>query len=194
VSAPIDRTSDYRLRLASADDVPSLPPIERRAAALFEPLGEATGLTPEDLSHTRSVEELTAAQRAARLWVAVAPDHRLAGFAMAILLGPNAHLDELDVDPSHGRRGVGSALLDTVVRWAAAAGHDRLTLSTFRDVPWNRPFYERRGFRVLAPRELGPEHRDLVAAERARGLHTERRVIMEYSFATPSETRATRSR
>ena len=43
------------------------------------------------------------------------------------------------------------------------AGYPRITLSTFRDVPWNRPFYERRGFRVVDPGGLPPQHRDLVA-------------------------------
>ena len=188
------RAPDFRVRLATPDDLPSLPSIERRAAVLFESVLGATGLTRELLSQTRSSDELTAAQHADRLWVALAPDGHVAGFAMVILLGLIPHLDEIDVDPAHGRHGVGSALLDVVLHWAAAAGYDRLTLSTFRNVPWNRPFYERRGFRVLSPKELGLEHRDLIAAERARGLHTDLRVIMEYSFSTPSGTRATRSK
>ena len=46
---------------------------------------------------------------------------------------------------------------------AAHTQLDRLTLTTFTDVPWNRPYYERLGFTVLD--DLGPELAALVAHE-----------------------------
>ena len=53
-----------------------------------------------------------------------------------------------------------------------------MTLTTFRDVPWNGPYYERCGFRVVEPGELGPGLRRIRAAEVARGLDAEPRVAM----------------
>ncbi len=50
------------------------------------------------------------------------------------------HLEEIDVDPSHGRRGLGTALVNAVCEWASDSGHALLTLTTFRAVPWNLPF------------------------------------------------------
>jgi hypothetical protein len=47
-------------------------------------------------------------------------------------------------------------LLDHVAGWAAGRGLPALTLITFRGVPWNAPYYERLGFRELAPAELTP--------------------------------------
>jgi GNAT superfamily N-acetyltransferase len=102
------------------------------------------------------------------------------GFALVELLGPAVHLEELDVVPEHGRRGIGLRLLETVCAWAMAAGHPSVTLSTFTAVPWNAPFYQRHGFHVVKPADVSPQHVALVDAERARGLRTDLRVLMEY--------------
>jgi hypothetical protein len=51
---------------------------------------------------------------------------------------------------------------------AAAEGRPAVTLTTFRDVPWNAPSYERLGFRVVAPADQGPELAALVAEEAER--------------------------
>ncbi|WP_370039331.1 GNAT family N-acetyltransferase, partial [Nocardioides sp.] len=60
---------------------------------------------------------------------------------------PTAHLEQLSVRlPEHGRRGVGTALVHAACEEARWAGHDSLTLCTYRDVPWNGPFYRRLGF------------------------------------------------
>lgn len=173
-------TDGYVIRLAEPGDVAGLPSVERRAACLYEEWLAETGLTPAVLEQVGTLDEFEDARRQGHLWVAVSPDAGVIGFAQVVVWGRIVHLDELDVVPEHGRKGVGSRLLDTVCRWAGAAGYERLTLSTFRDVPWNRPFYERREFSVVDPRDLSQEHVELVAEEHARGLRTELRVIMEY--------------
>ncbi len=48
--------------------------------------------------------------------------------------------------PEHGRRGIGTALVHAACEEARWAGPDSLTLCTYRDVPWNGPFYRRLGF------------------------------------------------
>jgi len=53
---------------------------------------------------------------------------------------------EIDVLPSHGRCGIGAALLEHACDWARAAGYRRVDLGTLADVPWNAPFYARHGF------------------------------------------------
>ena len=40
---------------------------------------------------------------------------------------------------------------DEVVAWAAEHGYDALTLATYRDVPWNGPFYASEGFVEVGP-------------------------------------------
>jgi predicted N-acetyltransferase YhbS len=82
--------------------------------------------------------------------------------------------------PAHGRRGVGAALVRAVCAWARERGLPSVTLTTYRDVPWNAPFYTRLGFRTLRAAELGPKLRALVASEDAHGLRRAERVVMRY--------------
>jgi hypothetical protein len=53
-----------------------------------------------------------------------------------------------------------------------------VTLTTFRDVPFNRPFYERRGYRVLEEAEWTPELAQRRAEEADAGLDPELGVVM----------------
>ena len=53
-----------------------------------------------------------------------------------------------------------------------------MTLTTFADVPWNGPLYERLGYRRLADAELGPELRSVRARETAHGLDRWPRIAM----------------
>jgi GNAT superfamily N-acetyltransferase/uncharacterized damage-inducible protein DinB len=177
-------SGDYAIRLAESADIPSLADVERQAARLFEGWTAETGLTQRILSNVSSFEELNDARQRGQLWVATC-DGEIVGFAQAMVLDGVAHLDEIDVAPAHMRKGVGSRLVETVCRWARTAGYPRITLSTFRDVPWNRPFYESRGFQVVAARALLPQHRELVATEGSRGLRTDLRVVMERALNPP---------
>lgn len=171
----------YRVRTARADDVDALPAIERAAAALFREVG----LDAPWLDETSDAAELLAAQRVGRLWVAVDGADAPVGFAVWGPVDGTPHLEELDVHPAHGRRGLGAALLAAVARQAAAGGATGLTLSTFRDVPWNGPFYARHGFVRLAETELGPGLRARIAEERRRGLPMERRCVLRRALSAP---------
>jgi GNAT superfamily N-acetyltransferase len=179
-------TDAYDVRLAEIADVPSLASIERRAVVLFEGWPAQTGLTPDVLKDVSSFEELDEARRRGQLWVATCGSE-IVGFAQAMILDGAAHLDEIDVVPEHMRQGVGSRLIETVCRWAREAGCAKITLCTFRDIPWNRPFYESRGFHVVDPQRLSPQLRALVAAEHARGFRADRRVVMERPLHDPPE-------
>ena len=110
-------------------------------------------------------------------WVAEV-DGAVVGFVAVEVVDGCAHVEEVSVHPAHEGRGYGSALLDEVARWAATESLAAVTLTTFRDVPWNRPFYERRGFRVLADDELGDGLRQLRDLEATLGLDPSLRVVM----------------
>jgi len=169
----------YSIRLALPEDTAFLPSIERQAGALFKNCLGEIGLTAAAFDQVQSSDDLAAAQQRGRLWVAVSPGGDRVGFALVIDVGGAAHLEELDVLPEHGRRGLGSRLLETVCDWARDAGYPRVTLSTFRDIPWNAPFYSRHGFRIVDPSDVSEQHVQLVRAEKARGLRIDLRVIME---------------
>jgi GNAT superfamily N-acetyltransferase len=167
----------YTVDLARHDDLPLIPAIELAAARLL------AGHAPEAvLAETTSQADLERARGEGHLWVARANGHPV-GFAHVKVLEPHsAHLDELDVHPDHGRRGLGRRLVTAVCDWALHAGLGAVTLSTFRDVPWNRPFYETLGFVVVPGDALSPALRAVVGNEARRGLDTSRRVVMRRVF------------
>jgi ribosomal protein S18 acetylase RimI-like enzyme len=115
--------------------------------------------------------------RAGRAWVAEAGDEVI-GFVVVDVLDGRAHIEEVAVDPAHGRRGIGRALVGAAVDYGSGRRLDGVTLTTFRDVPWNRPWYERLGFRVMDEADIGPELRARRADEAASGLDPQRRVSM----------------
>jgi RimJ/RimL family protein N-acetyltransferase/N-acetylglutamate synthase-like GNAT family acetyltransferase len=103
------------------------------------------------------------------------------GWAEAGAVDGAAHLHQVSVRPECERAGIGTALLLEVVEWASGRGFPSVSLTTFRDVPFNAPWYQRRGFLVLGDDELGPELAAIRAYERARGLDVAPRVAMRRS-------------
>jgi GNAT superfamily N-acetyltransferase len=168
---------------ARLEDVTRLPAIELAAARLL------VGHAPESvLNETTSLEVLQTAQREGHLWVALT-DNVPVGFAHVEVIERDAvHLEEIDVHPDHGRRGLGAKLVRRVCEWAASEGHESITLTTFRDVPWNMPFYRRLGFVVVRPEELSDALRTVVDGETRRGIDPSRRVVMKRPAAGWSET------
>ncbi len=53
-----------------------------------------------------------------------------------------------------------------------------VTLTTFSEVPWNRPLYEHLGFRVLTDNEIGQELREFQKHEADKGFGPAGRVAM----------------
>lgn len=130
-----------------------------------------------------ALDELAAAVAADRLMVAVLDGvggaaGQVVGFLLWDVLDGRGHVEEVSVDPSFQGRSVGTALLAALADRADDEGLDGVTLTTFRDVPWNRPYYERRGYRVLDADELTPALVAKVADEAAFGLASELRVAM----------------
>ena len=132
-------------------------------------------------SEPLAVEVLDTYRMAGRAWVLVAEDAPSVGpvaFALVDVLDGAAHVEQVSVDPAFARQGLGRRLLDHVAGDARRAGRTAVTLTTFRDVPWNAPYYERCEFRPLAEDELGPELRAKRDAETSHGLDPTRRVCM----------------
>jgi GNAT superfamily N-acetyltransferase len=166
-------------------DLPLLPSIELAAARLL------AGHAPESvLAETTSQRELQDAQARGHLWVALADDVPV-GFAHVKALEPaEAHLEEIDVRPEHARRGIGTRLVLAVCAWAESAGYRSITLTTFRDLPWNMPFYARLGFAVIPSEALSPALQSIVDDETRRGLDPARRVAMRRLVPAPVRTSA----
>ena len=174
-----------RIEPAQAGDLSKLAEVERAANRLFVERG-VTGVTTEDVT---SLAELLEAHEAGLLWVARRAGGEPIGFALLCFADGQPHVEEIDVDPAYGRRGIGRALLQTTLSWARVAGHRAVTLTTFRDIPWNAPFYASAGFRSVAAHEIGPELAAIVRDETARGLDPSQRVTMRHDLAVLPEPR-----
>ncbi|MGI9433045.1 MAG: GNAT family N-acetyltransferase [Myxococcota bacterium] len=172
----------YLIRPSRTSDLAHLGAIERAAADLFTGMDFAEAGVLEDVT---DLEDFEAAHADGNLWVAATAGGTPVGFAFVEELGGGFHLDELDVHPDHGRRGVGAALVRTVCAAARDRGFPCVTLTTFRDVAWNAPFYEQLGFRALAAEELSPELTALVRSEAQRGLAADLRVVMRWTAQAP---------
>ena len=158
------------VRAAEPADLPALARIEDAGDALF-----AQRFGPLDWPAASSGKERAA--EPGFLVVAVEDGHGVVGFAHVLDLGGHWHLEQVAVDPAHGRRGTGAALLAAVHRGVAERGGTEVTLMTYADVPWNAPWYARHGYAVLEPLPEGL--RPFAEAEQRLGLQRHgRRVAM----------------
>jgi GNAT superfamily N-acetyltransferase len=162
-----------QLRVARMDELERLREIERASGAVFRDIGMPEIADDEPMS----VDVLARHH----VWVAVIGEP--VAFAVAAVVDDCAHVEQISVHPDHARRGIGRLLLDHIASWAARDGLAALTLTTFRAVPWNAPYYERLGFRALAPDEVPPGLAAVVAEETARGLDPAARVCMRREIA-----------
>lgn len=140
------------IRAARPEEIALLPQIENAADERYARVGlrRVIAMPPA------SIASLEQGRRDGRLWVATSPLNRVVGFALMKLLGGTAWLDQLSVLDRWQGRGLGAALIDRTAQRARALGHDTLYLSTYLGVPWNAPFYERRGFSSV-PRGTWPQ-------------------------------------
>jgi GNAT superfamily N-acetyltransferase len=166
--------SGYTIRSAHAEELTLLAQIERSAAILFLDTPYAFLVNAEPLS----LDFVRQRFQAGQVWVAIAPDNLVVGFAITREVDNTIYLQEMDVDPAHGRRGIGSALVEAVCDWAQLHDYHGISLSTFRNLPWNAPFYSKLGFRMLDESELTIGFKQIRLQEMEAGLSISDRVIM----------------
>lgn len=175
----VEEIAGYVIGPAREDALAGLPDIIRAAGAIF----------PEEDLPARMREQVLPiaffenAAGEGRVFVATEVARRLpVGFAVTIQVDGSSHLFELDVLPDHGRQGVGRALVETVVDRARELGDASVTLTTFRHLAWNAPFYRKLGFEVLDSGQTGPELMAHLEAETRRGLDPAKRVAMRLAL------------
>ena len=170
--------SELLLRPAEPADGERLREIERAAGERFRDVDLAAVAEDEPMS----IDELTAYASAGRSWVATIGGDRSAsvvGYVLVDEVDGQAHVEQISVDPVVQGSGIGRALLGRVEEYARAHGMTSLTLTTFRDVPWNAPLYAHLGFRELRSTEVGPELAARVEVEASHGLDPDQRVCMQ---------------
>jgi GNAT superfamily N-acetyltransferase len=166
--------SGYKIRSARAEELTLLAQIEQAAAVLFLDTPYAFLANDEPLS----LDFVRQRFQVGQVWVAVDRQDVVVGFAITREVDATIYLQEIDVDPAHGRRGLGAALVETVYEWAQLQGYGAIWLSTFRDLPWNAPFYAKLGFQILDESGLSIGFQQIRQQELADGLSISARVMM----------------
>ncbi|GAA4230870.1 hypothetical protein GCM10022254_26710 [Actinomadura meridiana] len=155
--ATYDHGVDYRVRAAGPGELAGLAAIENSGDAMFAEVGIVFPPGPT------VVEDMI--DKGAEILVAGDPP---VGFAALDEVDGAAHLEQISVRADLVGRGIGVRLLDAVRARAGARG---VSLLTFRDVPWNGPWYARHGFVELSKERWGPGIRAHWDAEIGAGLH-----------------------
>jgi GNAT superfamily N-acetyltransferase len=171
----LQRDAIYTVREAGRGEFASLPAIERAAAAMFR-----ESRYPEMADAPLAAEAI---REDDRVWVVVSESDTPVGFLIARCTLDAIHIQEIDVHPSHARRGLGRRLIEHTSRWARERGVSYLTLTTFADVPWNGPYYARLGFEIVPVDSLTPALRELRQVETLAGLPMEQRISMRMAVS-----------
>lgn len=167
------------LRRARATDVPRLPAVEVSSGRLFDGVTLQSTADPDE---TLPLETLYEALQGDGLWVAVDREDRPIGFVAVTRHDDESFVAQLSVALEAQGQGLGRELMETAIDDARARGSRGVTLTTFRDVPWNAPFYASLGFRMLNRDELSAHLAATLAAEARRGLLPAERCAMRLTL------------
>ena len=168
------------IRLATNEDLPHLPTIEAEAALRLKDIG-MEALQDAFAQLLTAEAAFDAYAQDGRLWVAI-EDERPVGFIIVSIIEGNLHIDEVDVLPAYGRRGIGRALMKTACSWGQSLGLSHATLSTQANVPWNLPYYQKLGFEVMPSVEWTPAYHRIREIEAAAGFPMSERVLMKLTL------------
>jgi GNAT superfamily N-acetyltransferase len=102
-------------------------------------------------------------------------------FMACRVAGQRLHIDELDVQDGQHGQGLGKRLLQHAADWARANGLPRLSLTTFRSIPWNAPYYARFGFREWDADDAPEDIQRALQKEAANGLSDRCAMVMDLS-------------
>jgi len=177
IAAGVETTSlnTHRIRTGTTEDLELLREIERSAGMIFAEY-DMLAISEDE---PPDIASLSSYSQDGRLWVLVnEADHPIA-YLMADLVDGCAHIEQVSVHATHAGNGFGRALIEAVTLWASERKLPAVTLTTFRDVPWNAPYYQRLGFEILSEVDHTPGLRRIRQEEKRRGLDRWPRVCMK---------------
>jgi ribosomal protein S18 acetylase RimI-like enzyme len=163
----------FQIRRAILADVGRCQQIDVLTERQFADAGHPEfldGCTIPDGAAARAIDEQ-------RMFV-VEVDGRVEGWMFLTRDEGELSIGQLAVHPAQQRLGIGSALLRYVIALAYQAGEQTVVLNTQSDVPWNRPWYERLGFRVVETADWTGTMHAIVAEQSDAGLDWTTRVHM----------------
>ena len=162
------------LRSTTLAETAALPALERSGGQRFLFIPELAWIADDQII---SADQHRAFVAAGMSWLAQGDEHP-GGFLVAETLGSSLFIAELSLHLEWQGKGIGRRLIGYVAEQAREKGYTSLTLTTFRDVPWNAPLYSRLGFEMLADETLPALLRQKREDEAAHGQTYELRCAM----------------
>ena len=166
--------SRFSIRLARPEDAEAFPVVEEDAASL---LREEPGLEGIPLPPAESADHYRRLIAKGHCLCAI-EGGELAGFAAAERIRRELHLHELSVRRISQGKGIASTLLRALFIDARNCGLSAITLNTFRDISFNAPFYEKRGFTEIVDVYDRPYLAERMKAAKNLGIPPESRIAM----------------
>jgi len=155
-------------------DVPLLGPVARSAAEIYRSVNLDNLLDLPTLNRFN----LTSLIDAGHLWVAVNRWDEPVGFVGGENIGGNFHIVEISVAHQHQGRGIGKMLMARMMEDVKREGFRATTLMTYRNIPWNGPFYRKLGFMEVDLSEMGYDYLKIWQHEGSLGLDMGQRCLM----------------
>ena len=164
-----------RIRPTRPGDISLLPPIEVSAGQAFRTIPELAWIADDDVLSEAQHQQLL---RVGYCWVATDDGDQPVGFLAARPCATTLHIEELAVAGDRQGQGIGRALMQHVVAVARRETFAQLSLTTFRDVAWNAPFYASLGFRMLDDSDMPELLGAILDQEAAHGFPPRSRCAM----------------
>ncbi|TVY16475.1 Acetyltransferase [Lachnellula arida] len=170
----MEEVSRFGIRRARSSDISLLESVERSAAQIFRTvnlgfLADGPTLDPAVLSGMA---------KSNHLWIAVNDWDQPIGFLGGENFEGNFHLVEVSVAQDFQGRGVGKALMSNMMEQVRREGYKTITLTTYRDVPWNGYWYAKMGFVEVYAQAMGRKYLDIMVQEGKQGLDQASRCVM----------------
>ncbi len=169
----------YQIRQAAIPDAEKLAAVETSASQRFRDIADLAWIADAEPT---SLEDHIALIDAGTVWVAVDGKGDIFGFLLAERCGDELHICEFAVKRPRQGQGIGSSLVRAAEEYARTIGLAALTLTTFRGLSWNEPFYHHLGFATLEADALDDRLRTVFAREASIGLPMERRCAMRLTL------------
>jgi GNAT superfamily N-acetyltransferase len=151
----VNPSDGFSIRRAQASELELLRAIDDDAVTLYAEHGMPIELASDHSFAQAELRRWLSAAELGRVFLAIDEQGRGLGFAALDLIDGEPYLDQLSVRVAAMRRGIGRRLLAESAEWASTVGGSALWLTTYDHIPFNRPYYERHGYVVVAEAVCG---------------------------------------
>jgi len=174
------------IRPTRIEDIDLLLAIEDSAGESFRDIPDLAWVADDDAMSTEMHLQYVLQGTS---WVAEVDD-QLIGFVCAESADSNLHICELAVRREWQHQGIGRRLMKATIEHARGNQFQAVTLTTFKEIPWNEPFYRSLGFEIIDQEKLNARLEQILHAEIQHGFPSSLRCAMRLLIATDHEKNA----